>query len=293
MPARPPEPASSPETVELLGVRFHNVTRGEAARAIAEMARPGRRGYAVKPYSEFMPRAARDPRLRDILNGADLCLPDGVGILWAAHYLALPGGPLRALLQLPLSLAALVFNPRAVRRPLRENMAGVDLTWEMLARLDEAAASVFLLGGTQAEVSGARERIGARFPRLRIVGAHHGYFDRSGEENDRVVEAINAAGPDALLVAMGFPRQEHWIADNLSRLKIGVAVAEGGSFSFISGATARAPLWMRRLGLEWLFRLLRQPWRLRRQLAIPQFIWLVVGERLRRAEGAGRPLMPR
>src|SRR3990172_11152852 len=124
-----------------------------------------------------MPGAVGDPRLRDILNAARLCLPDGVGILWAAHYLALPGGPLRALLQLPLSLAALAFNPSAVRRPLRENMAGVDLTWEMLARLHEAGASVFLLGGTQAEVDGAQERIGTRFRRLRIAGTHHGHFD--------------------------------------------------------------------------------------------------------------------
>ncbi len=83
-------------------------------------------------------------------------------------------------------------------------------------------------------------------------------------------------------MAMGFPRQEKWIAANLPRLRVNVAVAEGGSFSFISGMTPRAPRWLRRLGLEWLYRLARQPWRLRRQLAIPQFVWLVVRERLRK-----------
>jgi len=279
--ARRPERQPPLEQAKVLGVRFHNLSRAEAARAIAEMARAGRRAYVVKPYSEFMPRAARDPRLRDILNGADLCLADGVGILWAAHYLSLPGGPLRALAQLPLSLAAIALNPGALRRPLQENMAGVDLTWEMLARLDEAGARVFLLGGTPAEVRRTRERVEARFADLKVVGARDGYFDPQGKENEEVIEAINAAGPQVLLVAMGFPRQEEWIAANLSRLKVSVAVAEGGSFSFISSATARAPLWLRRLGLEWLFRLLRQPWRLRRQLAIPQFLWLVVRERLR------------
>ncbi len=86
---------------------------------------------------------------------------------------------------------------------------------------------------------------------------------------------------------MGFPRQEEWIAANLPRLQVNVAVAEGGSFSFISGVTRRAPVRLRRLGLEWLYRLARQPWRLRRQLAIPQFVWLVIRERLRAARTGG------
>jgi N-acetylglucosaminyldiphosphoundecaprenol N-acetyl-beta-D-mannosaminyltransferase len=153
----------------------------------------------------------------------------------------------------------------------------------MLTHMDEAGSGVFLLGGTEEEVRGTQERIEARFPGFRVVGAHHGYFDVSGEENEAVLRTINEARPEVLLVAMGFPRQEEWIADNLSRLHVNVSVAEGGSFSFISGAVARAPRWMRRLGLEWLYRLLRQPWRLRRQLAIPQFVWLVVRERLRRS----------
>ena len=265
--------------VDVLEVRFHNLVRVEAAEAIADMVRRGEKGYVVKPYSEFMPRAAREPHILQILNGADLCLADGIGILWAAHYLSLPGGPLRAMAQLPLSLAAMTLNPRAVRRPLKENMAGVDLTWEVLARLDEAGSRAFLLGGTEEEVQDTRRRIEARFPNLTIVGARNGYF----EESNRIVELVNAAQPHMLLVALGFPRQEEWIAENMPRLKVNVAVAEGGSFSFISGATPRAPRWLRRMGLEWLYRLARQPWRLRRQLAILDFLRLVVRERLRAA----------
>ena len=278
-----PEPRTAHETVEVLSLRFHNLTRAEAARAIAEMARSRGKRYVVKPYSEFMPQARDDERVRAILNGADLCLADGIGILWAAHYLSLPGGTLRALVQLPLSLAAIALNPRAVRRPLRQAMAGVDLTWEMLARLDEAGASLYLMGGTEEEARGARDRIEARFQRLTVAGVHHGYVTRSAEATDAVVAAINEAKPDALLVAMGFPRQEKWLEENLSRLDVRVAVAEGGSFSFISGAVPRAPRWLRRAGLEWLYRLGRQPRRLRRQFAIPRFVWLVVRERLARA----------
>jgi N-acetylglucosaminyldiphosphoundecaprenol N-acetyl-beta-D-mannosaminyltransferase len=278
---------TSADTVEVLGVCFHNLTRPQAARAIAQLADSPAPTYVVKPYSEFMPRAVRDREIRDILTGAALCLPDGIGILWAAHYLSLPGGRLRALWQLPLSLAALVVNPRAVRRPLKQNMAGVDLTWEMLSELDAQGATVFLLGSTEAELRGTRERIEERFKQLRVVGAHPGYFRTTGDTNDAVIAEINAVEPQALLVAMGFPLQERWIATNLARLKVNVAIAEGGSFSFISGTTRRAPAWMQRAGLEWLFRLLRQPWRLRRQLSLPMFVWLVARERLRRGRSAG------
>jgi N-acetylglucosaminyldiphosphoundecaprenol N-acetyl-beta-D-mannosaminyltransferase len=273
---------TSAETVEVLGVRFHNLTRREAARAIVGLAASSGPSYVVKPYSEFMPRALRDAAIRDVLNGAELCLPDGIGILWAAHYLSLGGGRARALCQLTLSLAALVLNPRALRRPLKENMAGVDLTWQVLSELDKAVCGVFLLGGTEAELDRTLARIEARFARLRVVGAHSGHFDTQGRENENVVAQINAAAPQVLFVAMGFPLQERWIAANLARLRVNVAIAEGGSFSFISGAIRRSPAWMRRSGLEWLFRLLRQPWRLRRQLALPLFVSLVVRERLRR-----------
>jgi N-acetylglucosaminyldiphosphoundecaprenol N-acetyl-beta-D-mannosaminyltransferase len=159
-------------------------------------------------------------------------------------------------------------------------MAGVDLTWQMLGELERASASVFLVGGSPAEVEGARSQIAARRPGLHIVGAHPGHFQLRGPESERVVESINSAAPDALLVAMGFPRQELWISENLPRLKVHVAIAEGGSFTFIAGSVPRAPRWMRRSGLEWLFRLLRQPWRVRRQLALPAFVWLVLRERL-------------
>lgn len=282
MPKRAPE-SEGVGSIEVLGVRFHALGREQAARAVAELVRSGGKSYVVKPYSEFMPRAARDAGVRDILNGAALCLADGVGILWAAHYLSLGGGRWRAFAQLPASLASLALNPGALRRPLPQAMAGVDFTWEMLSALAAEEASVFLLGGTRPQAHGALERIAGRFPRLRIAGARDGYFRQNGPENERVVAEINAARPQVLLVGMGFPRQERWIARNLPRLDVNVAVAEGGSFSFISGATARAPGWMRASGLEWLYRLVHQPARWRRQMAIPAFLWLVVRERLRRA----------
>jgi N-acetylglucosaminyldiphosphoundecaprenol N-acetyl-beta-D-mannosaminyltransferase len=269
------------DTVEVLGLRFDRLTRAQAAEAVVRLATSGGRHYIVKPYSEFMPRAHRDARIREMLSGASLCVADGMGVLWAAHYLSLHGGRLRALGQLPLSLGSLALSPAALRRPLPQAMRGVDFTWEMLTAIERAGLSVYLLGGTAAEVRGAAANIAERLPGLRIAGAHQGHL--GGGETANVVREINAASPDVLLVAMGFPRQERWIAENLPALTVKVAVAEGGSFSFMSGAVSRAPAWMRRAGIEWLYRLARQPWRLRRQLALPMFVWLVVRERLRQS----------
>jgi N-acetylglucosaminyldiphosphoundecaprenol N-acetyl-beta-D-mannosaminyltransferase len=269
------------DTVDVLGLRFDRLTRTQAAEAVVRLAKSGDKHYIVKPYSEFIPRAHSDAHICEMLKGASLCLADGVGVLWAANYLSLRGGRLQALGQLPLTLAALTLNPRALRRPLPGAMHGVDFTWEMLSAIERAGLSVYLLGGTAAEVRGATASIAERLPGLRIAGTHQGHL--SGGENANVVREVNAVTPDVLLVAMGFPRQERWITENLPALAIKVAIAEGGSFSFMSGTVFRAPTWMRRAGLEWLYRFLRQPWRLRRQLALPVFVWLVVRERL---EGA-------
>jgi N-acetylglucosaminyldiphosphoundecaprenol N-acetyl-beta-D-mannosaminyltransferase len=266
------------DRVEVLGVHFDNLTRRQAADAIVGLTEGGGKHYVVKPYSEFMPRAHSDPQIAALLNGAAFCLPDGVGILWAAHYLSLSGGTFRAAIQFPLSLFSLAFRPSALRKPLKQPMRGVDFTWKTLEAVAAAGLSVYLLGGTEKEVTGTAMAIRQRLSDLKILGQRNGYFKH---QNEAVIAAINEAKPDLLLVAMGFPRQERWIADNLAALDIKVAVAEGGSFSFISGAASRAPSWMRRAGLEWLYRLARQPSRIWRQMALPRFVLLVFGERLR------------
>jgi N-acetylglucosaminyldiphosphoundecaprenol N-acetyl-beta-D-mannosaminyltransferase len=269
-------------TADVLGVRFHALTREAAATAVVDLAAGGGQHYVVKPYSEFMPPACRDRKIRDTLNGASLCLADGMGIIWAANYLQGRRGPLPALVSLPFSLARMLLSRESVREPLPQAMRGVDFTWEMLSHLADAGLSVFLLGGTRAEAEGAAAAMARRLPTLKIAGVHQGHFKTKGPENETVLQTINQAAPDVLLVAMGFPRQENWIVQNLARTPAKVAVAEGGSFSFISGLTPRAPGWMRRASLEWLYRLLRQPRRLRRQLALPEFAWLVLRERMSR-----------
>src|SRR3989304_635195 len=177
-------------------------------------ARAGGRWSAAATW----PRRPTGPRTRPWMgpepreDGAG-----GPGILWGAPYLSLSGGPLRALAQLALSLAALVLNPKAVRHPLKENMAGVDLTEEMLARLDKARSRIFLLGGSEKEIQGTRGWIEGGCPDLNVVGARNGYFDVQGEQNEEVLRTIDEARPDVLLVAMGFPRQEKGIGADPAR----------------------------------------------------------------------------
>ena len=181
------------QPVDVLGVLFQGLTRRDAAAEIARLAGEDAKTYIVKPYSEFMPRAHGDERLRDVLNGAAMRLADGAGILWAASYLSLPGHRLRARLQLPLSLASLVFRPSALQRPLPQAMAGVDFTWEMLKALAESGRSVYLLGGTAKESAGAAQAIGQRLPSLTITGTRDGYF--RGPDPEAVIEATNPPPP--------------------------------------------------------------------------------------------------
>ena len=114
-----------------------------------------------------------------------------------------------------------------------------------------------------------------RFPKLKIAGLRHGYV----EKDESVVVEIKTVKPDILFVALGYPKQEKWIATNLNDFKVPLSIAEGGSFDFISGETKRAPYWMRKLGLEWLFRLIIEPGRIRRQMALPKFLWLIFSKR--------------
>ncbi|MCK4450446.1 MAG: WecB/TagA/CpsF family glycosyltransferase, partial [Anaerolineae bacterium] len=138
--------------------------------------------------------------------------------------------------------------------------------------------SLFLLGAAPGVAVATAARLCQTYPGLRIAGTHAG--SPALEEEDEIVRLIQRAKPDILFVAYGAPQQDKWIARNLERLGVPVAMGVGGAFDFISGRAKRAPRWLQRVGLEWLHRLLHEPWRWRRMLALPRFVWLVVRERL-------------
>ena len=184
---------------------------------------------------------------------------DGAGVLWAAKVLDLP---------------------------LRERVPGVDLTQAICEMAAREGYGVYFLGAAPGVAEKAAAVLRGRFPGLRVVGTHDGYFPP--EEEERLVEEIRAARPDVLFVALGMPKQEQWIRKHQERLGVPVLMGVGGSFDVISGNLPRAPQWMQNFGLEWLYRVYLEPQRLPRLLALPRFVGVVAWDQVRR-KGQGRP----
>jgi N-acetylglucosaminyldiphosphoundecaprenol N-acetyl-beta-D-mannosaminyltransferase len=160
---------------------------------------------------------------------------------------------------------------------MKERVAGVDLIDPLCARFAAEGLSVFLCGGKGDTAERAARVLLARHPSLIVAGARDGYFSRSDDE--RIANEIAATGARALLLGLGSPRQETWIAEHLARAGCGVGIGVGGSFDVLAGNVERAPEIWQKLNVEWLYRLLREPSRWRRQLALPKFVWYAILER--------------
>jgi N-acetylglucosaminyldiphosphoundecaprenol N-acetyl-beta-D-mannosaminyltransferase len=234
----------------ILGVRVDRVTTAGALARIASFIAEGGPHQVVTVNPEFVMAARHNRAFRAVLEGADLCLADGVGLLWAG---------------------------RVLGRPLPERVAGSDLVPQIAALAAARGWRLFLLGarpGVAARAAKALQRVN---PDLRVVGTYAG--SPADEEAPTMIELIRAGRPDILLVAYGAPAQDLWIARHRAALQIPVMMGVGGAFDFLAGVTPRAPRWMRQMGLEWLHRLICQPWRWRRMLALPHFAVRVAAER--------------
>ncbi len=242
--------ASSPERVTILGVPVDAVTY-DSWLALVERwlqdRRIGRPHHVCTVNPEFIMIAQKDPNFFNVLQRADLCIPDGVGLLWAA---------------------------RRLGHPLPERVTGSDGVPLIAERAAREGWRLFFLGAQPGVADRAAEILMARHPGLKIVGTYSG--SPAPYEEDELVEQVNASGADILFVAYGAPVQDKWIARNLPRLRVKMAMGVGGAFDFIAGVVPRAPLWMQRLGLEWLYRLYLQPRRIRRMLRLPRFVLAVL-----------------
>lgn len=236
---------------KVLGVEIDNVTMDGAVDRIKGFVAAKRPHLVVTCNPEMVMTAATDQLFAEILRKADLVVADGIGVVWASQVL---------------------------KRPVPERVPGIELMEATLAAAAQNGWRVYLLGGKPGVARDASRAMQQAFQGLQIVGEHHGYFDKSGEA--QVLESIKAAKPDILLVALGVPRQEKWAAAHLGKLKVPVAMGVGGSFNVWAGVDKRAPEWVQKIHLEWLYRLMRQPWRLKRALAIPQFMLVILWERL-------------
>ncbi len=240
--------AGAIQRIEVLGVPVHAVTYECWLRQIDRWVRSDFSAQHVCTVNpEFIMIAKGDPIFFNILQRAAICVPDGVGLLWAS---------------------------RRLRTPLPERVTGSDGVPLIARQAAERGWRIFFLGAADGVAQRAAEVLQSGLPRLQIAGTYGG--SPAEAEEDAIVERINASSADILFVAYGAPVQDKWIARNLPRLDVSMAMGVGGSFDFIAGIVPRAPDWMRKRGLEWLYRLIRQPWRLRRMMRLPRFALAVL-----------------
>ena len=236
--------------VDVLGVAFDNVTMDEAVeRALALLEQDGPHLVAT-PNPEIVQRAGRDPEFGSILARADLVIPDGVGVIYAAKILG---------------------------RPLKARVPGIDFAAALLRRMAGTGRRLFLLGAEPGVAEQAAANLQAAYPWLVVCGVHDGYF----KEDAPVVRAIREARAEVVFVCLGAPKQEKWAAAHGGEAGARLYIGLGGSLDVFAGRVERAPEGMQRLGLEWLYRLVKQPSRIGRMAKLPLFLVSAAGARVR------------
>lgn len=234
----------------VMGIAFDNVTMDEALSRARALMKGEKAAYVVTPNAEIAYEALHDASLRALLNGADLVLPDGAGVVLASKIL---------------------------KTPLKQKVAGVDFAAGLLQELSRTGGRLYLLGSKPGVAEQAAEKMLAQHPGLVVCGTADGYF----QDETAVVAAINAAKPDVLFVCLGAPKQETFMQAHQHELQVKLMVGLGGTLDAFAGTLRRAPGWMIRLNLEWLYRLIKEPRRFRRMLRLPKYILAVIAERIR------------
>ncbi len=235
---------------DIMGVGFDDLTLDEAAEKGAALLREEGFHYVVTPNPEIVDRARREEPFRQALNGADLVLPDGIGIVYAARLLG---------------------------RPLKGRCPGIDLAGRLMAHMAESGERLYLLGAKPGVAEAAARNLEEKYPGLTICGTHDGYF----KEDAPVVEAIRASGADAVFVCLGAPKQEYWMIEHGPATGAKLMAGLGGSLDVFAGVARRAPEAWQKLGLEWLYRLLREPRRIGRMARLPLFLVEAAAVRLK------------
>ena len=230
---------------DVLGLQFDNVTMDEAVARAEELLEAPGASIVVTPNAEIGYEALHDAQFRALLNGAELVLPDGAGVVLAA---------------------------KLRKTPLKQKVAGVDFADRLLGVLAETGKTLYLLGGKPGIAELAAQKMVEKHPGLRICGTADGYF----KEETPVIEKINAVKPDVLFVCVGAPKQEIFMNAHRDELDVRLMAGLGGSLDAFAGTVKRAPKWMIRCNLEWLYRLVKEPKRFGRMLRLPKYLWAAV-----------------
>lgn len=238
------------KTANILGVSFDNLTLKEAVDAAMEQIRAGRKGYVVTPNPEIVYAALEDPVFRDIVNRASLVLPDGIGVIYAARILG---------------------------EPLSAKVAGIDFADALMYQMSQEGMRLFLLGAKPGVAAQAADNLRQKYPGLIITGVKDGYF----KDDQEAIDAVRAAGgADVMFTCLGAPKQEKFMSGHMNELPVTLSCGLGGSLDVFAGTVQRAPDLFIKLGLEWFYRLLKQPSRIGRMMKLPLFLCIVIKTRL-------------
>ncbi|MCL1924025.1 MAG: WecB/TagA/CpsF family glycosyltransferase [Defluviitaleaceae bacterium] len=227
--------------VEILGIGIHAISMEKAINILKSFLNRENASFVVTPNPEIIMRARKDRKLKNIINNADLAIPDGIGVVLA--------------------------SPK-----IKDRIAGIDLIKNFFETGENI--SVYLLGAAPGIAEKAALKISKKYSNVKIVGTHHGFFEDNSVEEKTILEDINKKMPSLLLVGLGSPRQEKWIHKNKPNAKISIGC--GGSLDVFSGKVKRAPHIFRKLNLEWLYRAIKEPVRFKRLLIIPKFLFLTL-----------------
>ena len=239
---------------EVLGLHFDNVTLDEAAELGGKMLEENRFHYVVTPNPEFILAAEKDEEFRTVLNGADLVIPDGIGVVYSAKILG---------------------------TPLKERVTGIEFATRMLETLNETGGRLFLLGAKPGVADKAGENILAKYPNIVLCGTQDGYF----KDEEAVLLTVAAARPDLLFVCLGAPKQEKWMARWGKHTGAKLAIGLGGCLDVFAGNVERAPEAWQKMGMEWAYRLKKEPKRIGRMAKLPL---VLVKSAAKRVTGKGK-----
>ncbi|MBQ6431033.1 MAG: WecB/TagA/CpsF family glycosyltransferase [Oscillospiraceae bacterium] len=235
---------------DVLGVLYDNITMEEAVAAGRAFLTGTKTAYCVTPNAEMAYEAIHDEDFRSVLNSADLVLPDGAGV---------------------------VLGAKILKTPLKQKVAGIEFAQNMLPVYEELGTRLYLLGSKPGVAELAAEKMQQKHPKLVICGTSDGYF----KDEDEVIRKINDAAADALYVCLGAPKQEYFMFRHRDELNVRLMAGLGGTLDGIAGTVKRAPKWMIKLQLEWLYRLIKEPRRIGRMMRLPKFVFAAFKKRMK------------
>ena len=235
--------------VRIFGVDIDNLTLDEIAEKTKRLVETSNKtcNLIVAPNVEFIMQAQKDKEFFDVLKAAKLATPDSIGVIIAG---------------------------KKQKKPFKERIPGQSYLRKVFEVGEKEGWTFYLLGGEGDVPKKAKEHLETIYPKCKIVGYHEGFFEKDSEES--VIEEINSLKPNVLFVAMGAPRQEKWIYEHRNELKVDIAAGQGGTFDYEAGTVKRAPVWMQKCGIEWLWRLAIEPKRIVRMIVLPVFLLKVL-----------------